>query len=100
MKNLFKTGLFLCFFSLAFMTTNAQGIYVKIRPPRPTVVVKRPVAPSPAHIWVDEEWVPQGRTYAWHGGYWAAPPRPRAVYVPGHWVRSKRGHVWISGRWR
>lgn len=99
MKNLFRTGLFLCIFSMAYITSNAQS-YVKIRPARPTVVVKRPVAPSKAHIWVDEDWALQGNSYVWHGGYWAAPPRPKAVYVPGHWVRSKRGHVWIAGHWR
>jgi hypothetical protein len=100
MKNLIKAGLVACIFSLVSVAANAQRVYVNIRPSRPVVVVKRPVAPSSAHIWVDEEWAPQGRTYAWKGGYWAAPPRPRAVYVPGHWVRAKKGHVWISGHWR
>lgn len=100
MKNLIKAGLVACIFSLVSTTVNAQRIYVKVRPARPTVVVKRPVAPSPASIWVEDEWIPQGNAYVWKGGYWAAPPKPRAVYVPGHWVRAKKGHVWIAGHWR
>jgi hypothetical protein len=100
MKNLFKAGLLACVFSFAFITVDAQHIYVSVRPARPTIIVNRPVAPSRAHVWVDEEWVPQGNSYAWHGGYWAAPPRPGAIYIKGHWSSSRRGHVWISGRWR
>ncbi len=100
MKNLIKAGVFAFVLTMAFSTVNAQGIYVKVRPPRPHVVVQRPVAPSRAHVWVDEEWVPQGNTYTWHGGYWAAPPRPHAVYVRGHWSSTRRGHIWIAGHWR
>jgi hypothetical protein len=100
MKNLFRAGLFVGILSMAFITADAQRIYVGIRPSRPTVVVKRTVAPSPRHVWVDEEWVPQGNTYVWHGGYWAAPPRPHAVYVRGHWTHSRKGHIWIAGYWR
>lgn len=100
MKNLCKAGILACIFSLACMAADAQGIYVRIRPSRPAVVAHRPPAPSRAHVWVNEEWVPQGGKYAWKGGYWAAPPRARAVYVQGHWQRTRRGNVWISGRWR
>ena len=68
---------------------------------RPTVtIVNRPPAPAPNHVWVDEEWVPQGRTYAWHGGYWAKPPRRGAIFIPGHWRTSRRGSIWIAGHWR
>lgn len=88
-----------CIFSMGMGAVSAQRIYVSVRPARPAVVVKRPVAPAGA-IWIDEEWVPQGKTYVWHGGYWATPPRPHAVYVPGRWVHSRRGHVWIRGYWR
>lgn len=100
MKNLIKAGLFACIFSLASIAANAQRIYVNIRPARPVVVVKRPAAPSPVHVWVADDWVPQGNAYVYKGGYWAAPPRARAVYVPGHWVKAKKGHVWVAGRWR
>jgi len=100
MKNLIKAGLLACLFSMAFMTVDAQHIYVNVRPHRPLVTIKRTVAPSRAHVWVDEDWTPQGKEYAWHGGYWAAPPRPHAVYIQGHWSHSRSGNIWIAGRWR
>src|SRR5471030_2908945 len=99
MKNIIKADIFTFLLTLAVGAVNAQ-LYVNIRPSRPTVVVHRPPAPSRAHVWVDEEWVPQGTGYAWHGGYWAAPPRRNAVYVKGHWSHTGRGHVWVAARWR
>ncbi len=99
MKNIIKAGIFTLLLTMASSAIHAQ-LYVNIRPARPTVVVNRPAPPSRSHVWVDEEWVPQGRGYAWHGGYWAAPPRRNAVYVKGHWSHTGRGHVWIAGRWR
>ncbi|RYE22621.1 MAG: hypothetical protein EOP51_12775 [Sphingobacteriales bacterium] len=98
--------------------SNAQ-IYVNIRPARPTVVINRPAMPAPGYVWVEEDWAPRGNEYAWHGGYWAAPPRARAIWVPGYWEERHggghgrghgrghykargRGHgyVWVPGRWR
>ncbi|XZF14751.1 hypothetical protein ACTHGU_01300 [Chitinophagaceae bacterium MMS25-I14] len=78
--------------------SNAQ-IYVRVRPPRPAVIVTRPAAPSPRHVWVDEDWTPQGRTYVWHGGYWAEPPHPGWRWRPGHWARRGRDSYWIAGHW-
>ncbi len=86
--------------SLSAVASHAQ-IIVRVRPPRPRVVVTaRPVQPSRAHVWVDEDWVGEGDHYRWHGGYWAAPPRPRAVWVGGFWKHSRRGDIWIPGHWR
>lgn len=86
--------------ALTASVSHAQ-IIVKIRPERPrTVVVARPPAPSPRHVWVEEEWVPQGNTYVYHGGYWAEPARPNAVYVNGRWRHSRDGWVWRPGHWR
>jgi hypothetical protein len=100
MKNILKAGVLACVFSMVLGSVAAQRIYVNVRPSRPAIIVKRPVAPAVGNVWIDEEWVPQGNTYVWHGGYWAAPPRPRAVYVPGRWAHSRRGHVWVRGYWR
>jgi hypothetical protein len=86
-------------FGLTATAADAQ-IYVNIRPPRPRAVVVRPVAPSPRHVWVEEDWAPAGRGYRWRGGYWSAPPRQAAVWVPGHWRHTRRGDMWIPGRWR
>ena len=99
MKKLFKAGLLAFILTLAYSAADAQ-IYVNIRPRPQRVVVRRPPQPSPSHIWVKEDWRPQGKRYQWSGGYWAAPPRPRAVYVPGHWSRTRRGNVWVSATWR
>ncbi len=99
MNTLCKGLLALSIFGLSATAAEAQ-IYVHVRPVRPRVVVTRPVAPSPRHVWVDEDWVPAGRAYRWHGGYWAEPPRPAAVWVPGHWRHTRRGDYWIAGHWR
>lgn len=93
----------LCF-AVAFMisasvTESTAQIIVKVRPPRPTVVVTRPPAPGPGHVWIEEDWVGRGRDYEWHGGYWAAPPQRGYVWVPGRWTHSRRGYVWVPGRW-
>ena len=77
--------------------SNAQ-IVVGIRPVVPHY--ERIVAPSPRHIWIDEEWEPRGGSYVFVGGHWALPPHPGGVWVPGHWVQRPRGWVWKPGHWR
>src|SRR5579863_1486697 len=42
------------------MSASAQ-LYVTVRPVWHPVV--RPVAPSPRHVWIDEEWEARGGTY-------------------------------------
>jgi hypothetical protein len=79
-------------------TTSSAQIYVSVHP-RHDVVVRTP-APSPRHVWVDEEWRPQHGHYVYAGGYWAAPPRVGMVWVPGHWRDTRRGSIWIAGHWR
>jgi len=96
------TKVFMLFAALtlgALATANAQ-IVVRVRPSRPAVVVTRPAQPSPRHVWVDEEWVPRGHRYVWHGGYWTKPPHRNAVFVPGHWDHHERGEVWVKGYWK
>ncbi len=51
----------------AGLSAHAQTIYVKVRPVVP--VVARPVAPGPNHIWIAEEWKPNGKEYIYAGGY-------------------------------
>ena len=86
---------------ISFSALASYGqIVVRVRPPRPTVVVARPVAPSPRYVWVEEDWVGAGDHYRWNGGHWMAPPRPRAVWVPGFWRHSRRGEIWVTGYWR
>ena len=98
MKNLKKISLLVVLaVTLGINASNAQ-IFVKIRPERPHYV--KVVAPSPRHVWIDEEWEPRGGAYVFVGGHWAEPPRPRAVWIPGHWRTTPRGDVWVPGHWR
>ena len=72
--------------------------YVAVAPPPPpveTVVV----APGPGYVWVDGEWLWNGR-WVWVGGHWLVPPRPHAVWVRGYWGRGPRGYFRVGGHWR
>lgn len=100
MKQVIKTGALLLAMCAGYFSSEAQ-ITVRVRPPRPNVVVtNRPPAPSPRHVWVDEDWRVRGRNYQWHGGYWKRAPRAHAQWVPGHWSHRRGGEVWIPGHWR
>lgn len=84
--------------SAASFQASAQ-IYVKIRPSIPVIV--RPQQPSPAHVWIDEEWEPNGGAYRYAGGHWAAPPHPGYRWRAGYWRRHNRdGEQWVRGGWR
>lgn len=98
MRNIRKSLLVLAIalFSGAF-SSNAQ-IEVTVRPPIPHYV--RVAAPSPRHVWIDEEWEPRGGTYVFVGGHWALPPHPGMIWGPGHWRDTPHGHMWVSGHWR
>ncbi len=98
MRNIKRTLLVLAIaLTTSAYTSNAQ-IVVNVRPERPHV--ERIAAPSPRHVWIDEEWEPRGGAYVFVGGHWAEPPHPRAAWVPGHWVQKPRGWVWKPGHWR
>jgi hypothetical protein len=77
-------------------SVSAQ-IFVTIRPSRPVYV--RTTAPSPRHIWIEEDWNERGDGYEWGGGHWAEPPRPGNRYHRGYWRHSSRGDQWTPGRW-
>jgi hypothetical protein len=79
-------------------TVSEAQIIVKVRPAHTTVV--RTVAPSPRHVWVNEDWAPQGNTYVYRGGYWVEPPVGRSAWVEGHWKNRRRGWVWVPGHWK
>jgi hypothetical protein len=99
--NKLLSGLFVCAFltlGIGFSAQAQVSVYVKVRPVAPVVV--RPVAPSPNHIWVAEEWRPSGNTYVYSGGYWAMPPHPGWYWVPGHWKRHEYGEYWVPGHWK
>ena len=82
--------------SFGIASASAQ-IYVNLRPERPHYV--RTVAPSPRHVWIDEDWQERDGRYEWNGGRWAEPPHEGDRYRPGHWGHSDHGHSWKAGRW-
>ena len=86
--------------SLFAVASSEAQIVVRARLGRPhTVVVRRPVRPTPRHVWVSEEWTPSGGTYVYKAGYWAERPHPNAYWVAGRWRHSHRGYIWIPGHW-
>ena len=81
----------------AAATANAQ-LVVKVRPT--AAVVVRGKAPSPRHVWVDDEWVAEGGKYVRRPGHWEVPPHAGGVWVAGRWDKRPGGEVWIAGHWR
>jgi hypothetical protein len=79
------------------MSASAQ-VYVTVRPVWHPVA--RTVAPSPHHVWIDEEWEARNGMYVAVGGHWAEPPHPGWVWIPGHWAHEHRGEWWVAGHWR
>jgi hypothetical protein len=78
-------------------SSNAQ-IVVRVRPDRP--VIERIVAPSPRHIWVDDDWTIRGGKYEFQGSRWIEPPGAGMRWIPGHWREKRHGWVWVPGHWR
>ena len=98
MKNI-KKVLFMLALALTFGALSGQAqIYVHVRPPRPVVAV-RIAAPSPQHVWIDEDWRENNGAYEFSGGRWEAPPHPGYRYSPGHWNHDGHGHQWRAGNW-
>jgi hypothetical protein len=66
MKNI-KRVLFILAVVLTCGAYNSSAqVYVNVRPPRPVVV--RTEAPSPRHVWIDEDWRERGGKYEYSGG--------------------------------
>jgi len=74
-------------------------VYVKVRPVMPVVV--QTTRPSPAHVWIGEEWNEDGNGYKYSGGHWEAPPHEGYRWYPGHWSHdNSHGDRWVKGSWR
>ena len=96
-KTLVKLMLFSALFFCACWSASAQ-IYVQIRPVSPVVV--QTVRPSPAHVWIGEEWSEDGHGYKYAGGHWDTPPHPGDRWHEGHWNHHKdHGDNWVRGSW-
>jgi WXXGXW repeat (2 copies) len=98
MKNI-KKALFMLALILTFGAVSSMAqVYVNVRPVRPVAVV-RVDAPSPRHVYIDEDWRENNGSYEWHGGRWEAPPHAGYHYTAGYWDHNDHGHRWHQGRW-
>jgi hypothetical protein len=95
-KTFARLTLFSVIFFGGYWCASAQ-VYVTIRPVAPVIVQTE--RPSPAHIWIGEEWNEEGHGYKYGGGHWAAPPHPGDRWNQGHWNHDKRGDNWVRGSW-
>lgn len=69
-------------------------------PPPPARVEVVPAQARKDAVWLDGEWVWQGRTWAWRTGRWVVPPSG-AAYAPWTTVRSDGGILYAAeGRFR
>ena len=99
MKKIVKILMLLSVVSLFTVSGSQAQIVIRARLGRPGPVVVRPMRPSPHHVWVSEEWVPNGGTYVYHQGYWVVPAHPGAVWIAGHWRHRRDGYFWVPGHW-
>jgi hypothetical protein len=85
----------------AILSVNmfAQGVVVRVGPPRP-LVERRVPAPGPGYVWTPGYHRWDGRAYVWAPGAWVQPPRPHAHWVAHRWVRRGGGYVMVEGHWR
>ena len=69
-------------------------------PPPPARVEFVPDKPDGDAVWIDGEWVWQGRRYAWKPGRWVKTPAG-ASFAPWQAVRDTMGTLYIAqGSWR
>jgi hypothetical protein len=69
-------------------------------PPPPARVEFIPDKPNDEAVWIDGEWVWQGRRYGWKPGRWVVPPR-EAAFAPWTAVRDMLGTLYVAeGAWR
>jgi len=98
MKNLKRVLIMLSIMLTSIAYSSTAQIYVNVRPVRPTAVV-RVDAPSPRHVWIDEDWRWDNGRYVWAGGRWEEPPHAGWRYHPGRWEHGPHGDRWVGGRW-
>ncbi|MBS1947913.1 MAG: hypothetical protein JST47_09115 [Bacteroidetes bacterium] len=84
--------------AMVFSLTVSAQVYVAVKPVAPKAV--RPSKPSPAYVWIEEDWNAKGGHYESAGSRWVLPPHPGWVWVPGRWVHSHKGWAWMPGHWR
>jgi hypothetical protein len=98
MKKFLTRLVLLLFILIGISFAVSAQVFVTVRPPAPVIV--RPVRPSPAHVWIEEEWNGRRERYEYAGGRWILPPHPGWIWVPGRWRHSRFGWQWFPGQWR
>jgi len=94
-----KLVLYVSILLLSVSFSASAQIYVKIRPIAPVIV--RISQPTHTHVWIGDEWEPDGTSYRYSGSHWEEPPHKGDRWNPGHWKHHKtNGHQWIHGNWR
>ena len=83
--------------SCGVYSSNAQVI-VRVRPERPRI--ERIEAPTPRHVWIDDDWQLRNGAYQFVCRRWVLPPEEVERWIPGHWRERGDGWVWIPGHWR
>jgi len=81
----------------AGVSSASAQIYVHVRPIHAVVI--RTEAPSPRHVWINEDWRERNGSYEYNGGRWEAPPHPGYRYSPGRWNHGPHGDTWRQGHW-
>jgi len=76
-----------------------SGTVVVSEPPPPAPAETIVAAPSPDYVWMDGEWIWNGR-WVWVGGHWGYAPYPHAVWIRGYWVHGPYGWRREPGHWR
>jgi len=69
-------------------------------PPPPARVEQVPEKPEPGALWVDGEWLWQGRRFGWRAGRWLHVP-DGVAFSPWTLVRRGDGALFVApGTWR
>lgn len=100
-KNIMKTISRMLLILVIVLCASVYGygqVFVERLPDPPRY--ERTQAPSPRHVWIDQDWQTRDGKYEFSGGRWAEPPLPGEKWIPGHWKEKRRGWVWIPGHWR
>jgi hypothetical protein len=82
----------------AQVSVVVPGVRVGIAPPPPRVEV-RPVAPSPAHVWIPGHWMWRRGGHVWAAGHYALPPGPGYRWVHARWVNEGGQWTYFEGHW-
>ncbi len=82
----------------AIPSGSTTTVVVQDAPPPPPVETIT-LAPGPDYVWVNGEWIWNGR-WVWVGGHWVYPPHAHVVWVEGRWERGPHGWYRHEGHWR